>query len=92
MFFYLTLASYIRQYYAIFFIVYFLRLFENFHFKKILLVNFVLFLAMVPQLVFYYFFYKENLSRITSPVTSEFPLRLDLAKNFLIFLSLYFFI
>ena len=71
--------------------MYFLRLFENFHFKKILLVNFVLFLAMVPQLVFYYFFYKENLSRITSPVTSEFPLRLDLAKNFLIFLSLYFF-
>lgn len=90
-FFYLTLATYIRQYYAIFFLIYFLKLFKNFQFRKIIIVNFVLILTMVPQLIFYYFFYKENLSRITSPNISEFPLKLDLAKNLLVFLSLYFF-
>ena len=85
-FLFLILASYIRQYYSIFFILYFYKIsikqkfFENFY---ILLFNFI---CSIPALL-YYFIISKN-----SETSDAFDyIKIDIFFNFLVFTSLFFF-
>lgn len=85
-FLFLILASYIRQYYAIFFILYFYKisikqkLFENFF---ILLFNFI---CSIPALL-YYFIISKN-----AETSDAFDyIKIDIFFNFLVFTSLFLF-
>ena len=83
-FFYLAIASYFRQYYSIFFVFFIFESYKKIDFKKFaILINLNLILA-TPALVYLYIFLKKN-------NISDNALKPDLIKNFLIFLSIFFF-
>jgi hypothetical protein len=83
-FLFLILASYIRQYYSIFFILYFYKIitkqkfFENFY---ILLFNFI---CSIPALLYYFI-----ISKNTETSDAFDYIKIDIFFNFLVF---YFFI
>lgn len=83
-FFYLSIASYLRQYYSIFFIFFIFESYKKINFNKfIILVNLNLILA-IPAFIYFYIFIKNN-------NLNDNALKPDLIKNFLIFLSIFFF-
>jgi len=83
-FFYLAIASYFRQYYSIFFVYFIFESYKKINFKKFaILINLNLILA-TPAFVYLYMFLKKN-------NISDSALKPDLIKNFLIFLSIFFF-
>ena len=85
---YLIIATYIRQYYVIFFLFYVIQVFKFLDFKKILiLISHSLFL-FIPFLIYYYLFIQQSYNY---GVTTASPLKINLTNNILIFFSLYFF-
>jgi len=83
-FFYLSIASYFRQYYSIFFIFFIFESYKKINLNKfIILVNLNLILA-IPAFIYFYIFIKNN-------NLNDNALKPDLIKNFLIFLSIFFF-
>ena len=85
-FLFLILASYIRQYYSIFFILYFYKIitkqkfFENFY---ILLFNFI---CSIPALLYYFI-----ISKNTETSDAFNYIKIDIFFNFLVFTSLFLF-
>lgn len=85
---YLIIATYIRQYYAIFFLFYLIQVFKFLDFKKIIILfSYSLFLFL-PFLKYYYLFIQQNYN-YTEVAPS--PFKMNLINNILIFFSLYFF-
>jgi hypothetical protein len=85
---YLIVATYIRQYYAIFFLFYLIQVFKFLDFKKIIiLISYSLALS-VPFLIYYYLFIQHSYSY---SVATSSPLKMNLINNISIFFSLYFF-
>jgi hypothetical protein len=83
-FFYLSIASYFRQYYSIFFIFFILESYKKINFNKfIILISLNLILA-TPAFIYLHVFLKNI--RLSNDA-----LKPDLIKNFLIFLSIFFF-
>jgi hypothetical protein len=85
-FFYLSIASYFRQYYAIFSIFFLIESYKKLKFNKfIILINLNLILATPAFIYLYLYLYiqKNNLS--------DNALKPDLIKNILIFLSIFLF-
>ena len=88
---YLSLAVYIRQYYIIFFLYFFIK-FNNFlTLKKLFCILLFQILIFLPLLWYYYYFLQINFSQLNSFESSISPFELNFFKNLLIFLSLYFF-
>jgi len=88
---YLSLAVYIRQYYIIFFLFFFIKFRNILSLKK--LFSFLLFeiLIFLPLIWYYYYFLEINLSGLNTLESATSPFKLNYFKNLLIFLSLYFF-
>ena len=85
---YLIIATYIRQYYAIFFLFYLIQVFKFLDFKKIIILfSYSLFLFL-PFLIYYYLFIQHSYSY---SVATSSPLKMNLINNISIFFSLYFF-
>jgi hypothetical protein len=83
-FFYLSVASYFRQYYSIFFLFFILESYKKINLNKfIILINLNLILA-TPAIIYLHMFLKNF-------KLSDNALNPDLIKNFLIFLSIFFF-
>ena len=85
---YLIVATYIRQYYAIFFLFYLIHVFKFIDFKKIIILTSYSLALSVPFLIYYYLFIQQNYGNI---ISTSSPLKLNFANNILIFFSLYFF-
>ena len=88
---YLSLAVYIRQYYIIFFLFFFIKFYNILSLKK--LFSFLLFevLIFLPLIWYYYYFLEINFSKLNTFELTTSPFELNFFKNLLIFLSLYFF-
>ena len=88
---YLSLAVYIRQYYIIFFLFFFIKFYNILSLKK--LFSFLLFevLIFLPLIWYYYYFLEINFSKLNTFESTTSPFELNFFKNLLIFLSLYFF-
>ena len=86
--FYISIAVYIRQYYIVFFLLYFLKFFEILELKKIL--NFVLLtiIIFIPFIIYYYYFFKTN---VIHQSLSNNVFGINIFYNILIFSSLYLF-
>jgi len=85
---YLIVATYIRQYYAIFFLFYLIHVFKFIDFKKIIILTSYSLALSVPFLIYYYLFIQQSYGHI---ISTSSPLKLNFANNILIFFSLYFF-
>lgn len=88
---YLIIATYIRQYYAIFFLFYLIKLIEIKKFKEIFFIIIYSSLLFMPFLRYYYLFIIQNILNANIEKSSSLPINLNLLNNILIFLSLYFF-
>ncbi len=88
---YLAIATYIRQYYCIFFIFYFFRFIEILNIKKIFFIIIYLAIIFIPFLIYYYYFFISNTSLFLSSQSDDKHFELNIIKSSLIFLSLYFF-
>ena len=88
---YLSIATYTRQYYVIFFLFYFVKLFRYCNYKNIFIIIFYLSILFIPYLIYYYFFLKQNLPSTFELAASNYPFKFALISNLFIFLSLYFF-
>ncbi len=86
--FYISIAVYIRQYYIVFFLLYFLKFFEILELKKIL--NFVLLtiIIFIPFIIYYYYFFKTN---VIHQSLGNDVFGINIFYNILIFSSLYLF-
>ena len=82
-FFLLVLASYIRQHYALFIIIYFLQCYRDLKLNKVLYILGFCILLSIPALKYYILYFESNFeySRITP----------NYRFNFLIFLSIFIF-
>ena len=86
--FYISIAVYIRQYYIIFFLLYFLKFFEILKLKKILNLVFLTIIIFIPFIIYYYYFFKTN---IIHQNLSNNVFGINILYNVLIFSSLYLF-
>lgn len=88
---YLIIATYIRQYYVIFFLFYLIKLIEIKKFKEIFFIIIYSSLLFIPFLIYYYLFIIQNIANANVLKNYSVVTNLNLLKNILIFLSLYFF-
>ena len=86
--FYISIASYIRQYYIIFFLFYFLKFFQVLNLKRILNLIFITTIIFIPFFVYYYYFFKVN---IIDQSFGQSTFGINIINNILIFSSLYLF-
>lgn len=87
---YLIAASYIRQYYAIFFILYLFLYYKFLKKSEFLLLLIVIFIFFVPLLIYYYYYFSINSgSNIDVNFINLFSA--NLLYTSLVFSSLYFF-
>ena len=86
--FYISIAAYIRQYYIVFFLFYFLKFFQVLNLKKIFNLILLITIIFIPFFVYYYYFFKAN---IIDQGFSNNTFDIDLINNILIFSSLYLF-
>ncbi len=86
--FYLSIAVYIRQYYIIFFLLYFLKFFEILNLKKIFSLAFLTLIIFIPFIIYYYYFFRTN---IIYQSLSNNVFGINILNNVLIFSSLYLF-
>ena len=89
-FLFLILASYIRQYYAIFFIIFFGLMVKKLKFKQLIVIVIFSTLVSLPALVYLYFYLLKNYINIDSNYIIDY-LKPDIFFNILVFLSLCFF-
>ena len=88
---YLSLAVYIRQYYIIFFLFFFIKFRNILGLKKLFIFLLFEILIFLPLIWYYYYFLEINLSGLNTLESATSPFKLNYFKNLLIFLSLYFF-
>jgi len=88
---YLSLAVYIRQYYIIFFLFFFIKFRNILSLKKLFIFLLFEILIFLPLIWYYYYFLEINLSGLNTLESATSPFKLNYFKNLLIFLSLYFF-
>ena len=88
---YLSIAVYLRQYYIIFFLFYFIKFIELLNVKKLFLISLFQLLIFIPLLFYYYYYLQFDMSKLNIVNLDSHPFKLDPFKNLLIFLSLYFF-
>jgi hypothetical protein len=86
--FYISIAAYIRQYYIIFFLFYFLKFLQVLNLKKILNLIFLTTIIFIPFFIYYYYFFKAN---IIDQSFGNNTFDINILNNILIFLSLYLF-
>ncbi len=86
--FYISIASYIRQYYIIFFLFYFLKFLQVLNLKKIFNLVFLIMIIFIPFFIYYYYFFKAN---IINQSFDKNSFDIDILDNILIFSSLYLF-
>ena len=86
--FYISIASYIRQYYIIFFLFYFLKFLQVLNLKKIFNLIFLITIIFIPFFVYYYYFFKAN---VINQSFDKNSFDIDVLNNILIFSSLYLF-
>jgi hypothetical protein len=87
--FYLIIATYIRQYYAIFFPLYFVLIFNSLTKKEILFLLLILVIYFIPIFFYYYIFFSFNTEAQYIGFSSL--ISVNLFYTLIIFLSLYFF-
>lgn len=86
---YLGIATYIRQYYVIFFLFYFVKFYSLLNIKKILFTILYLLILFLPLLIYYYYFFSiQKLPNISDDNDGKL---IFIISNFFVFLSLYFF-
>ena len=90
-FLYLSIATYTRQYYIVFFLFYLIKFNSLININKMLYVIFYLLILITPILIYYYFFNIEKLSTININNNGKSILKFSIISNLLVFLSLYFF-
>ena len=88
---YLSVATYTRQYYIIFFIFYFIKFFSFLNIKKILGILTYLSILFLPYLIYYYLFFSKNFTNFELEINQKSVFKFSIFSNILIFLSLYFF-
>ena len=88
---YLSLAVYIRQYYIIFFLFFFIKFRNILSLKKLFIFLLFEILIFLPLIWYYYYFLEINFSGLNTLESATSPFKLNYFKNLLIFLSLYFF-
>jgi len=90
---YLIIATYIRQYYLIFFLFYLIKAFQYLNLKRLIILLLFSAILSVPFLLYYYLFILENYISMDSQESFNlaFSFNFSFAKSSLIFLSLYFF-
>ena len=88
---YLSLAVYIRQYYIIFFLFFFIKFRNILSLKKLFIFLLFEILIFLPLIWYYYYFLEINLSGLNTLESATSPFKLNYFINLLIFLSLYFF-
>jgi hypothetical protein len=89
-FLFLILASYTRQYYAVFFIIFLGLMFQKLRFKQIIIIIIFNFLVALPALVYIYFYISQNSLLSNNSYITDY-LRPNIFFNVLVFLSLCFF-
>ena len=89
-FLFLILASYTRQYYAIFFIIFFSLMFQKLRFRQIIIIIIFNFLVALPALVYIYFYISQNSLLSDNSYITDY-LKPNIFFNVLVFLSLCFF-
>tara|TARA_B100000900_G_scaffold354428_1_gene323126 strand:- start:3053 stop:4297 length:1245 start_codon:yes stop_codon:yes gene_type:complete len=88
---YLSIATYIRQYYIVFFIFYFVKLFKIYNLKKNFKLIIYLTAIFVPYFIYYYFVLIQYLSNYELNNNQDSIFKFSVISNILVFLSLYFF-
>ena len=89
-FLFLILASYIRQYYAIFFIIFFCLMMKKLKFNQLITIIIFNTLISLPALIYLYFYLLKNFFNTDSSYITDY-LKPDIIFNILVFLSMCFF-
>ena len=89
-FLFLILASYTRQYYAIFFVIFLSLMFQKLRFRQIIIIIIFNFLLALPAFVYIYFFISQNSLLSDNNYITDL-LKPNILFNILVFLSLCFF-
>ena len=89
-FLFLILASYIRQYYAIFFIIFFGLMMKKLQFNQLITIIIFNTLISLPALIYLYFYLLKNFFNTDSSYITDY-LKPDIIFNILVFLSMCFF-
>ena len=89
-FLFLILASYIRQYYAIFFIIFFGLMIKKLKFNQLITIIIFNTLISLPALIYLYFYLLKNFFNTDSSYITDY-LKPNIIFNILVFLSMCFF-
>jgi len=89
-FLFLILASYTRQYYAVFFIIFLGLMFQKLRFRQLIIIIIFNFLVALPALVYMYFYVSQNSLLSNNNYITDY-LKPNIFFNVLVFLSLCFF-
>jgi hypothetical protein len=89
-FLFLILASYIRQYYAIFFIIFFGLMMKKLKFNQLITIIIFNTLISLPALIYLYFYLLKNFFNTDSSYITDY-LKPNIIFNILVFLSMCFF-
>jgi len=89
-FLFLILASYIRQYYAIFFIIFFCLMMKKLKFNQLITIIIFNTLISLPALIYLYFYLLKNFFNTDSSYITDY-LKPNIIFNILVFLSMCFF-
>ncbi len=88
---YLSIATYTRQYYIIFFIFYLIKFFSFLDVKKILGLFAYLSILFIPYIIYYYFVFDNNFANFEFDSNQKLVFNFSILSNIFVFLSLYFF-
>ena len=90
---FLVIATYTRQYYIIFFLFYLVKFFSIFNTRKIILILLNFIILITPIIIYYFYFFNiQKLSNINIDNGGKSIFEFSIYTNFLVFLSLYFFL
>ena len=89
-FLFLILASYIRQYYAIFFLIFFGLMIQKLKFKQLITIIIFNTLISIPALIYLYFYLLKNFFDMDNSYINDY-LKPNIIFNILVFLSMCFF-
>ena len=89
-FLFLILASYIRQYYAIFFLIFFGLMIQKLKFKQLITIIIFNTLISIPALIYLYFYLLKNFFDMDNSYINDL-LKPNIIFNILVFLSMCFF-
>jgi hypothetical protein len=85
---YLGIATYVRQYYGIFFILYLILIYKKLTIKEILILTFLIIIIFIPAIYYYFIFFEYNKSYEENFI---YLININYLYTYLIFSSFYFF-